>query len=159
MAVTELILDYSKWRAGGSGINKVGEGVTALLNNNGFMCCIGQFCEQTGVSRDRLRGRGEPDEINGFEDGLFVYKNPFGLVYNTDLSTKLIEINDDPETTAEYKIEKISRLLAGNGIELKVINKPKNDAPATEGTQHMLDPNVKQPEQEAGAEAGSTGEQ
>jgi uncharacterized phage protein (TIGR01671 family) len=27
-----------------------------------------------------------------------------------------------------------------------------NDAPSTEGTQHMLDPNVKQPEQEAGAE-------
>lgn len=32
-----LILDYNTWRCGGDGINKLGEGNTSLLNNQGFL--------------------------------------------------------------------------------------------------------------------------
>ena len=48
-------VDCRTWRAGGDGNNKVGEGLTRLLNQLGFMCCLGQCALQEGVSANDLR--------------------------------------------------------------------------------------------------------
>ena len=49
----KFIIDRSKWRCGGNlsdgGTNLRGEGITYLLNNQGFMCCLGQVAKQCGV--------------------------------------------------------------------------------------------------------------
>jgi hypothetical protein len=45
----KLILDYSKWRCGMDGANSLGDGETALLNDKGFMCCLGMFGKQCGI--------------------------------------------------------------------------------------------------------------
>lgn len=112
----KLILDYSKWRCGGDGENKLGDGYTELLNKYGFACCLGQFSLQLGLYEDDILGRGEPCECNTDiplfveDDGVFVMR--------------AININDDSDTTPEEKIEDIRDLLNGKGIELEVINKP-----------------------------------
>lgn len=112
----KLILDYSKWRCGDNGGNKVGEGVTELLNEYGFMCCLGQFGLQLGLFEDDIYGRGEPCECKTDiplfveDDGVFVMR--------------AIGINDDPDTDPDDKISSLSNLLKAKGIELEVINKP-----------------------------------
>lgn len=126
--IKKLTLDYSKWRSGGDSdeYNKVGEGVASLLNDEGFQCCIGQWCEQLGAPRDMLSGRGEPSELP------IVY-SPFNYcdsadyptsTWNTKLSNECIKINDDPTTTPDEKIEKLTAILADYDIELEVINIP-----------------------------------
>ena len=129
MEVKELILDYSKWRCGGSsGIHSVGKGDTALLNKQGYMCCLGQWESQLGLEAKLLLGIGEPSEIPGACDpyGLFsyVFHSREREIRNTKLSEDAIFINDNDETTPDEKIKQLTELLAQHNIELKVINKP-----------------------------------
>lgn len=39
----KVTIDRSKWRTGLYSLNRTGEGNTALLNEEGYMCCLG-FC-------------------------------------------------------------------------------------------------------------------
>jgi hypothetical protein len=126
----KLILDYSKWRSGGDDENKVGEGRVALLNKRGFMCCLGQWCQQLGVKDENLLDNGEPQELN---QGIKPFVSNENELYeepcykNTRLSDKAIAINDNPETTPEQKIEELTELLMKEGILLEVINKPQQE--------------------------------
>lgn len=125
----KLILDYSKWRCGGNGENKVGDGVVALLNDQGFMCCLGQWHRQSGVSDRDLLNKGEPNELPE-ETPVFSFENDWNEsgecveIKNTTLSTIAIGINDDEDTTPKYKADQLTNLLASKGIELEVINMP-----------------------------------
>jgi hypothetical protein len=125
----KLILDYSKWRCGGDGENKVGDGMVALLNDQGFMCCLGQWHQQYGVSDNDLLNKGEPNELPE-ETDTFSFENDWNEsgecieIKNTNLSERAIGINDDEETTPDEKITLLSKLLSTEGIELEVINKP-----------------------------------
>lgn len=112
----KLILDYSKWRCGGDADNKLGEGYTELLNKHGFACCLGQFGLQLGLFEDDILGRGEPCECKT-EVPLFVEDGGVFVM-------RAININDDPDTTPNQKINEIAELLNEEGIELEVINKP-----------------------------------
>ena len=66
----KLILDYYKWRCGGDGEGKkgcsLGKGYTQLLNNEGFMCCLGQFSFQLNenIKEQDILEYGEPGEID-----------------------------------------------------------------------------------------------
>ena len=42
-----ITIDRSKWRCGHIGPNALGMGETQLKNNYGYMCCLGQWIEQT----------------------------------------------------------------------------------------------------------------
>ena len=112
----KLILDYSKWRCGMYGDDSLGEGDTALLNNAGFMCCLGQFGKQCGIPEDELLNRGEPCEC---ETRVPLFEKDGGAFV-----VAAININDDENTTPEAKLNAIETLLREEGIELEVINKP-----------------------------------
>lgn len=128
----KLILDYSKWRCGGdNGQNKLGDGTVALLNKEGFMCCLGQWHLQLGATMEELLDNGEPNEL---KEAIFPFSYEDEDDYdddgackrlrNTGLSGCAIGINDDSDTTPEEKIKALTKLLAFEGIELEVINKP-----------------------------------
>jgi hypothetical protein len=125
----KLILDYFKWRCGGDGENKVGDGTIALLNDLGFMCCLGQWHRQMGVSESDLLNNGEPNELSE-DTPVFSFENDWNEsgecieIKNTKLSDMAIGINDDEDTTPEEKINLLTKLLATEDIELEVINKP-----------------------------------
>jgi hypothetical protein len=59
----KFIIDRSKWRSGGTGRNAVGEGGTRLLNEQGFMCCLGQVCLQLGIDESIVKHRHTPEDI------------------------------------------------------------------------------------------------
>jgi hypothetical protein len=116
----QFILDYSKWRCGrDSATNKLGEGYTRLLNQEGYMCCLGQYCEQEGVDVALLKNKYAPQSL-GIKIPLLT-KDGF---WETELSIKAMRINDNQFTTPDEKIEKLRELFAAQGVELKVINKP-----------------------------------
>lgn len=123
--VKKLILDYSKWRSGDNGPNKTGDGPVALLNHEGWMCCLGQWCEQLGATKNMLIGCGEPEELRCVYDP-FTYddSDEYDIRQsNTKLSNKCMEVNDEAGTTPDEKIEALRSLLGDYHIELEVINK------------------------------------
>lgn len=124
MKDNKLVLDYSKWRCGEHDRNKLGMGPTLLENYAGYRCCLGQFAIQLGVPEERIIGLGEPDQLairglDSIDISLLI-----GRGGNTVFSVMAININDDPNTSIESKIEDLTGLCRRNGYELEVINKP-----------------------------------
>lgn len=128
-----LTLDKSKWRCGGktnNSANKLGKGPTKLLNEEGFMCCLGQFALQLGATEDMIRGRAIPAHIHISLEGLNVFTdyathNPDerndGCWDDTQLSCEAMKINDDIVTTVEDKISNLKVLFLKHGYEINVI--------------------------------------
>jgi len=114
-AMKEYTIDLGVWRCGGHKEFSVGPGGTMLLNAMGGMCCLGQFAEQDGVSREDLIGRGQPRDIDRYNE-LFVNFHR----ENTGLSIILMRINDNEETDPWTKLCEISEVLNRNEIKLLV---------------------------------------
>ena len=51
--IVKFTIDVNTWRFGGMRDckNKHGEGHTYLLNNEGYMCCLGQISLQLGLTK------------------------------------------------------------------------------------------------------------
>ena len=62
----EFIIDRSKWRCGGQGKNSRGKGSVKLLNNEGFMCCLGQTCSQTGIENEDLLNKAQTTKFREY---------------------------------------------------------------------------------------------
>ncbi len=125
----KFTLDCAKWKCGSIGgrpDTALGTGLTLLLNNQGFMCCLGQFSKQLGFSADQLLGIANPSELQ--KENIFTKLNDHGSMLCSPLSIEAIGINDDNNTTIDTKIERLCRLFAENGHEIEVINKPETVA-------------------------------
>lgn len=124
--MTTYTLDVSKWRCGGeSRTNSLGIGPTKMLNQQGYMCCLGQF---SGQDPDALLDEATPAcvaKVIGGEayDSNFVIRYKVSGNYEpTDLAGDLMEVNDDKLTSPAEKVEQIRALLAQEGHELMVID-------------------------------------
>src|SRR5690606_27105649 len=94
----------------------LGFGLTQLLNDDGFMCCLGQFSRQAGVPDYDLIHKSMPTSlgIDAFESHV------------TDcslLATQAQQINDNKSTTPDEKIEELKELFSEHGYTITVINK------------------------------------
>lgn len=134
----EFVIDRSIWRCGGKddsnlppNTNKRGKGDTSLLNIEGYMCCLGQCALQLGYEKHYLLNIGEPmelpviEEIPDYEILHGVDNRSYGgndQYYNTDLSTKAMDINDNTKTTPEEKEEELIELFEEYGHTIKFIN-------------------------------------
>lgn len=117
-----LVLDYSIWRCGNNGAHKVGKGPTALHNDDGFECCLGQFCRQLNpeIKTEQMHENGTPESLD--------IKIPFLVTrygHNSKLSKDAVLINDDPGTTPGQKISFLRKLFGKKRFKIKVINKNK----------------------------------
>lgn len=56
MRKIKVVIDRSKWRTGTESLNKTGEGPTLLLNEEGFMCCLGFCMNASKVAKKDLLG-------------------------------------------------------------------------------------------------------
>lgn len=108
----KLILDYSKWRCGGYGDNRLGKGGVQLLNKDGYSCTIGIFARYLGATIEQLQNK---VTASGCE---------FQIPLSFSLIDECIGINDDWDTTPEQKLIKLESRLQQEGIQLEVINKP-----------------------------------
>lgn len=122
-----LILDYSKWRSGGNLCNEngIGKGTTLLLNEEGYMCCLGQFGLQlsTKITEEDINGMGC---ISGTDKRvLLLTHHNKGYIDDTRLACDAMRINDDCTTTPQFKIQALRKLFGKKGFKIKVINKPE----------------------------------
>lgn len=135
--IKTLTLDCAKWRCGDDGPFKVGKGPVALLNEQGFMCCLGQWCEQLGADKAMLLKKGEPAEIDqripffteelleGEEDDYEEHETRIYYKSDKRFVGDAIGINDNPDSSPQEKIKALKELLAEEGVELVVINEDK----------------------------------
>lgn len=119
----KLILDYAKWRCGFYGKYQLGVGSTTLLNDEGYMCCLGQWSQQLGAVYSELINKTSPVTFKRVLLPLTNFSN--GHVHNSELSIKAMEINDNEYTTIGEKLSQLTELLKTHNIELEVINMPK----------------------------------
>lgn len=104
-----------KWRCGDTGkfgYESHGVGSTALLNDEGYMCCLGQCANQLGVRKQKLLDRSTPEDID-----FVLYKKrniPVLTILGHDskFSMHAIEINDESNTTLEQKEKLLKRLFS-----------------------------------------------
>jgi hypothetical protein len=126
----ELILDYSRWRCGGQGSNRLGEGDTLMLNEEGFSCCLGQFAPQlnSDITNEYILGLATPSIVShkmGMVIPTLNTEYSKGTYISTDLSTKAITINDNEFTIPEEKIRLLQELFGRKEYSIRVINKPE----------------------------------
>jgi len=135
-------VDRSKWRSGGDGKNKIGIGATALLNPSGFMCCLGQTCNQLGVKKVDLVKLGEPSEIDSDkykkfpdifvdieEDYSYDDEYPIELSFsNSKLSEDAMEINDDEDISQKEREKRLRNLFKEHGHKIKFIGESRKRA-------------------------------
>ena len=125
----KLVLDYDKWICGQGFVQEAivgnfqGEGDTALLNEEGYMCCLGQFYEQVGVDKDKLLGEGTPDDLD-YDVEALTYRDEVNILYNSQLASDAITINDNVKTTIQEKVIFLRELFADTGFEIEFINFP-----------------------------------
>ncbi len=125
-----LVLDYAKWRAGGHDYNGenpnvVGSGGIALLNKEGFMCCLGQFSPQLNpeVTEEDMLGNNNPCHLKKSIPLLNEYRHTV-FQSDTELARTAMQINDDNTLDTETRISKIKELFATVDYEVEVINLP-----------------------------------
>lgn len=111
-----LIIDRAKWRTGGNSTIRTGEGSTALLNLDGFMCCLGFRCHQMGIPKKELLGRGVPEALSKNWD-IPDLVNEIGS--DTDFTDTAIEINDDRDITREEREKEITEHFATIGVTVE----------------------------------------
>lgn len=117
-----LIIDRAKWRTGGdlSYPNATGEGSTLLLNDEGFMCCLGFRCHQMGIPKNDLLNVGTPGSLSGLYDipdlieGMY-----FGCFDNSRFASKAIQLNDDPFLTPEQREKAITEHFKTIGVTVE----------------------------------------
>jgi hypothetical protein len=119
MSLKTLTIDRSKWKTGDHG-NKTGEGYTCLLNKEGYQCCLGFFCEQSGIDREFIKGVRVPGKlIKNFPKVkikiplLRNNKNPF--------VEQAIQINDCSTTTAQEKEVLITELFKTKDVTVNFV--------------------------------------
>jgi hypothetical protein len=126
---TEYTLDIAKWRCGGEGGDfgtAMGQCRTRMKNEKGFMCCLGQFAEQAGVTINNPAWLNPLDvaQKHGLYDTNFVQEAPadLGGFQTTPLTDTLIRINDQRDTTIREKVMALTQALAEEGTTLTVHN-------------------------------------
>ena len=126
----KFILDLSKWRSGCgnsalmSPVDPVGKGRTALLNPEGFQCCLGQFCAQLGVPDAHLRDESMPDDLGSQHAHLLDHLFIDGGSGDSMLAQRAAEINDDTTMTAEDRVFRLKELFGAYGHSIEVVGEP-----------------------------------
>lgn len=119
----KFTIDRSKWRCGDCGPYAAGAGDTLLLNDQGFMCCLGQIELLLGRNTDVLHNSGEPSELpalRGDPAADFLQGYDRGK-HNSPLAAKAMAINDDGRLAHNEKEQRLTSLFAEHGHELEFV--------------------------------------
>jgi hypothetical protein len=107
----EFVINRKTWRCGQNGDFSHGEGDTYLLNEQGYMCCLGQMCLQLGVKATNLINTGAPCDIH-----ISSKKLPTLLVNkhinNTLFAQEAMHINDSTFINDQERERKLSALAS-----------------------------------------------
>ncbi len=121
----KLIVNRSKWRSGDGMTQKrsSGKGEIRLLNNEGYMCCLGFACKQFGDLEDKhILHLDSPKQaytaIEKLSNHVF-----HDCVQNTSLSKQAMTINDDSLLTREEREKELKALFSKFHVDLSFVGK------------------------------------
>lgn len=125
MRIKEYTLYINLWRCGGEGSHRLGSGYTRMLNDEGYMCCLGQFALQAGASPAMIMDTIDPIDVATRKgvayDHNMVVVGENGEFENSLLAQYLVELNDSEWLQVHEKIKCIRKVLLAHGINLKVV--------------------------------------
>lgn len=102
----ELKIDRSRWRSGWESPTKSGSGTTCLLNERGYMCCLGFYCLALGYAKNDIRDIDDPSmlyEIDLIEEWL--------SANHWERLQELVEVNDHRGLTRQEREAEVKRLF------------------------------------------------
>lgn len=121
----KFTVKLSRWRTGDVGPERTGKGKTRLLNDEGFMCCLGFACLSQNMNKKDIKNIPVPIEvsttINKSIQGLTTCKGPLKKYSSTVFTHKAIKINDDSRTTVKEKIILLTKLCKRHGHQIRFI--------------------------------------
>lgn len=117
----QFVIDKSKWRCGELSPEsscRLGEGYTELLNDKGYMCCLGQISLQLGCTKKEIHNLTYPSDVTklSVKDNILVKDGEC-----TNLSDEAIDINDSTMLTIAEKEKRLTKLFAKEGVKLTFI--------------------------------------
>ena len=125
----KLVIKRSQWARGGF------NGPSKLLNDVGNMCCLGFLAKECGYSDVQMRGLNFPYQIldeegadqstNHFPDGIcrIMKTLPSGKPWtNSELTSKLIRINDDDGMSESYREDAIADLMGKLDVQVEFVD-------------------------------------
>jgi hypothetical protein len=127
----KLVIDRSKWRTGASGNSNTGVGSTSLLNDQGYMCCLGFFCLSAGLKENDVRGAGTPRDaifdhnINLMPIAESNSDDDDGIYIDTHFCDGAVNINDSETIDSKTREIEIKNHFATVGIEVEFIGEYK----------------------------------
>lgn len=144
----KFIVDRSKWRSGGASedfnhefvdktlercVEPVGKGSIRMENTKGFRCCLA-FCAIQLDSKVLMINRTKPESCtwSSEEPNPLILRSDEGIIKNSPLSIKAMEINDDKDSTTTQREERLTRLFKEYGHEIEFINETVPYGPDTE---------------------------
>ena len=116
----KVTINRARWRTGLHSVNQTGTGETLLLNDEGYMCCLGFICAASGVPAVRLYDKvipcNLPKSLKNTLPGLkyLLSENP-----NVSLASKATKINDDRSTTSHEKEQKLLELFKNSEFDIE----------------------------------------
>ncbi len=131
----EVIIDRSKWRCGGVHHNHTtriknahGSHATALLNQDGYKCCLGFACNQLGniPDEDMLCSVSPASLYNPFWEGTCIPYLTSKTGENTLLTKEAMKINDDTGLSRASRETALKSIFAMAGVKLTFKGKYEN---------------------------------
>lgn len=116
-----LIIDRAKWRTGAGGNFLTGKGNTLLLNDEGFMCCLGFRCHQMGIPKNDLLGICTPGSFSlssRYDIPDLIEEKPWGWD-NSSFVEDAVKINDDMFLTPEQREKAITEHFKKIGVTVE----------------------------------------
>jgi hypothetical protein len=128
----KVTINRSKWRTGLNSTNQTGEGNTALLNKEGYMCCLGFCMAASKVAKKNLLDTSVPGGcLNQYfidpnkamrSSGVraLTTKSPTSPNFkNSELAFDAMKINDSVKSTPETKEKQLLELFNDSVFELE----------------------------------------
>lgn len=116
----KFTVDRATWRCGNYGPYKKGMGSTKLLNEEGFMCCLGQCALQLGATKEQILDAFGPTQLPMQLSFLSIPSEDSGLTL-TNLSIQAMNINDSNNFTPKNREELLIQAFARDGHELEFV--------------------------------------
>jgi transcription elongation factor Elf1 len=122
----EVVINRATWRTGGNSNKRTGKGDTRLLNDEGYMCCLGFISScylktKKKNSKKTILNAYEPQCLNCLIPELNNKMDEYDQFFDTQLSDRAMKINDDIKLKPETKEKKIKELFKNSMYKLKFV--------------------------------------
>lgn len=109
----KFTIDRTKWICGRPILGQkdthtMGAGLTTLLNEQGYMCCLGHISLQLGAKPEDIDGMGYPSGVPSLHQTCIM-----------GFSMEAVDINDDRHISVEEKEKRLIELLNKHGHVLE----------------------------------------